>query len=100
MKAGLAKSHAGRAVNVDARDAGSTERKGNQRIAKRVALALQGSKIDRRTRDALYALAQDLRLSYRAAALAHGINVAAVYRASRLVPEIREKRRHRQWGSG
>lgn len=60
--------------------------------------ALKGSKCSMQTQLALLALARDASLSYRDAAKAHGVTSTAVYRASRLIPEIRAVRRHRQWG--
>lgn len=96
---GVARSRAERMVDVDDGRAGTTQRRRRTSIATRIAVLLERSKVSRATRDALYDLACDASLTYREAAKAHGITVAAVYRASRLIPEIREARRHRQWGA-
>lgn len=84
MRPGLAEGRAKRTVHVN---------------PARVYEAMKGAKCSRETRLAILALARDASLTYREAASEYGATSTAVYRASRLIPEIREVRRHRQRGA-
>lgn len=96
---GVAKRDAERTVSHVARDGAKCRQGSRAAIVAKTKGALRGTKWKMETRLAVILLARDPNVTYRQAGREHGVDGSVVYKATRLIPELREERRHRQRGA-